>query len=85
MTQQLTCEQLLDYLSDYIDNNLSDELTQVAQDHLATCPNCRVVLNSTQKMILLYREQGKQREIPADRQHSLYDQLKTVFEDRKKS
>lgn len=82
MTQQLTCEQLLDYLSDYIDNQLDADLTQAAQEHLATCDNCRVVLTSTQQMILLYREQGKQRVIPADRQQSLYQQLKVAFEQK---
>ena len=84
MTQHLTCEQLLDYLSDYIDNNLSEELALAAQEHLATCDNCRVVLDSTQQMILLYREKGKQQVIPASRQQSLYDQLKSAFEDRDK-
>lgn len=33
----MTCEELLQYLSDYIDQNLDEELTAAAQAHLATC------------------------------------------------
>ena len=78
MTPEITCEELLKYLSDYIDNNLDEALTEVAQHHLATCHNCRVVLDSTQKTILLFREQG-QRTIPADRRQRLFNQLQDAF------
>jgi predicted anti-sigma-YlaC factor YlaD len=76
--QEISCEELLQYLSDYIDNDLDEELTSVAQNHLATCHNCRVVLDSTQQTIFLFREQGK-RTIPADRRERLFSQLQAVF------
>ncbi|MEO0563091.1 MAG: zf-HC2 domain-containing protein [Chloroflexota bacterium] len=75
----LTCEDLLTYLSDYIDDNLSDELVAAAQEHIATCDNCRVVLSSTQQMILLYRERGQAQHIPKTRSEALYDQLAAAF------
>ena len=75
----MKCEQLVEYLSDYIDNNLEHELMIAAQEHLATCENCRVVLNSTQQMILLYRERGKTQQIPKERHRKLYEQLESVF------
>ena len=78
----LTCEELLQYLSDYIDNNLDDELTAAAQRHLATCSNCRVVLDSTQQTILLYRQHGK-RVIPTERRRRLVDQLQSAFKQRR--
>jgi len=74
----MKCEELLQYLSDYIDQNLDEELTAVAQDHLATCENCRVVLDSTQQTIFLFREQGK-RTIPAARRQKLFTQLQSAF------
>lgn len=74
----MKCEQLLQYLSDYIDQNLDEELTAEAQEHLATCENCRVVLDSTQQTIFLFREQGK-RTIPAKRRAHLFDQLQDAF------
>jgi anti-sigma factor RsiW len=76
--QEITCEELLIYLSDYVDNDLDEELTTAAQQHLASCHNCRVVLDSTQQTIFLFREQGK-RTIPAERRERLFDQLQAVF------
>lgn len=77
----MECKDLVQYLSDYIDHNLDEALTQEAQEHLATCENCRVVLDTTQQTIFLYREQGK-REIPAIRRKRLFDQLQDVFLNR---
>jgi predicted anti-sigma-YlaC factor YlaD len=74
----MTCEELLAYLSDYIDQNLDSELTAAAQEHLATCQNCRVVLDTTQQTIFLFREQG-QRQIPAARRERLFNQLQDAF------
>ncbi|MBK7895324.1 MAG: anti-sigma factor [Candidatus Promineifilaceae bacterium] len=74
----MKCEELLQYLSDYIDQELDDALTTEAQEHLATCHNCRVVLDSTQQTIFLFREQGK-RSIPAQSRSRLFDQLQDAF------
>lgn len=74
----MKCEQLLQYLSDYIDQELDEELTAEAQEHLATCQNCRVVLDSTQQTIFLFREQGK-RTIPAQSKTRLFNQLQDAF------
>ncbi len=79
MSKKLTCEELVNYLSDYIDNNLDEELTTAAREHLETCENCRVVLDSTQQMILLYREKGQAHSIPAERGQKLYKSLLDVF------
>jgi len=76
--QEITCEDLLHYLSDCIDDDLDQELTAVAKHHLASCHNCRVVLDSTQQTIFLFREQGK-RTIPAERRAHLFNQLQAAF------
>ncbi|WP_420640981.1 anti-sigma factor family protein [Candidatus Leptofilum sp.] len=74
----MKCEELLQYLSDYIDQELEEELNSEAQEHLATCQNCRVVLDSTQQTIFLFREQGK-RTIPAQSRVRLFNQLQDAF------
>ena len=74
----MKCHELLDYLSDYIDRDLDEELTAEAQEHLATCQNCRVVLDTTQQTIFLFREQGR-RVIPAERRQRLFSQLQEAF------
>ncbi|MBZ0309698.1 MAG: zf-HC2 domain-containing protein [Anaerolineae bacterium] len=74
----MDCETLLVYLSDYIDRELNDDLSAEAQEHLAACRNCRVVLDSTQQTIFLYRQQG-QHKIPAERRQKLFSQLEAAF------
>ncbi len=80
----MDCETLLAYLSDYIDRQLDEELSEAAQEHLRTCSNCRVVLDSTEQMILLYRAQGKET-IPAERRHQLFSQIQTAFDKREQN
>ncbi len=78
----MECQELITYLSDYIDNRLDEALTRAAQEHLATCQNCHVVLDSTQKTILLYRQRGQQTGLSARRHAALYDQLAATLAGR---
>ena len=80
----MRCEELLAYLSDYIDNEISGDLTAAAQAHLATCENCRVVLNTTQKAIFLVHTYGT-RTIPAQRRQNLWNQLEDALARKKAS
>lgn len=77
----MNCEELVRYLSDYIDRNLSEELEAEARAHLASCPNCHVVLNTTQKTITLFRE-CEVRVIPAERREVLFQALQQAFSRR---
>ncbi len=76
----MTCEELLTYLSSYIDHELTEALAQDARLHLATCQNCQVVLNTTQQVILLGHGQAK-RSIPAERRERLFAQLQAALLD----
>lgn len=75
----MNCEELIAYLSEYIDQNLEDDLRADAQEHLASCHNCRVVLDTTQKTIFIYRQNSQQR-IPAGRRQALLDRLQAAFD-----
>lgn len=75
----MQCEELISYLSDYIDGDLDEELAEAAREHLATCENCSVVLDSTQKTIALYRLNGRKQQIPAERSQRLYDDIAAAF------
>jgi len=74
----MTCEELVAYLSAYLDNELDQDLTREARQHLATCQNCQIVLNTTQRTILLGRGQA-QRTIPADTRGVLFARLQEAF------
>lgn len=78
----ITCEQLLKYLSEYIDHELNEPLERKASEHIATCPHCHVLVDTTQKTITLYRTHARtrpERVIPADRRKRLYDEIQAAF------
>jgi anti-sigma factor RsiW len=74
----MTCDELVSYLSDYIDQELDEDLTVAAQHHLATCQNCRVVLHTTRRTIQLGQEQY-QVDIPPSRREHLFTHLRLAF------
>jgi anti-sigma factor RsiW len=80
----MTCEELVTYLSEYIDGDLSEDLRADAQEHLATCNNCHVVLDTAQQMIVLLRRSGP-RSIPIERRKALFILLKSAFDERRVS
>lgn len=76
MTQEyVSCKRLWESLSDYIDGELSDELCQKIEQHLAGCEHCRVVVDTTHKTIYLYHHQAQDTEMPADVRGRLFDTL----------
>lgn len=58
------CRKMLSELSDYIDNELADELCEELEEHLADCPNCRLMLDSLSKTVRVYCEDKEER-LPA--------------------
>ena len=77
----MTCEELVSYLSAYLDQELDEDLTAAAQEHLTTCPNCQVVLHTTQRVMQLGQAQY-QAELPASRRARLYTRLRQAFQAR---
>lgn len=74
----MQCADLVAYLSEYLDNNLPVELTQAAEEHLATCHNCRVVLDTTRRTVTLVREHG-QATIKPVRRAEIFSKLEAAF------
>jgi anti-sigma factor (TIGR02949 family) len=70
-----TCKDLLGNLSDYIDGELSDDLCQELQRHMAGCENCRVVFDTMTKTIYLYKVNVQETEVPADVRGRLFETL----------
>lgn len=50
------CRKLLQQMSNFIDNDLSPELCAELEEHFKSCPNCRIVLNTTKRTIELFQE-----------------------------
>jgi anti-sigma factor (TIGR02949 family) len=65
-SDQFSCKTLWASLSDYIDGELSEELCQRIEQHMAGCEHCRVVVDTTHKTILLYHDTVHETEVPDD-------------------
>lgn len=61
------CRDLLGQLSDYIDGELEEELCAQIEQHMAGCDNCRIMIDTLRKTIILYKTQP-QANVP-DRVH----------------
>ncbi len=70
MTFLLTCKQFLQELNDYLDEAADVELRRRIETHITECPNCFVILDTTQKTIQVYKGM-KPQELPDDVQARL--------------
>jgi heterodisulfide reductase subunit B len=61
----LTCKDFLNELSDYLDDSVDPDLKAKLHAHVNECPNCWVVLDTTQKTIKVYKGMEPQT-IPTD-------------------
>jgi hypothetical protein len=51
----LTCKEFLAELSDFLDETTKLEIRAKLERHLAECPNCWVVCDTTRKTIQVYK------------------------------
>ncbi len=51
----LTCKEFLQELNDYLDGAVDVELRRSIETHITECPNCFVILDTTQKTIRVYK------------------------------
>ena len=51
----LTCKDFLNELNDYLDESVDHELKIKLEKHASECPNCWVVVDTTQKTIKVYK------------------------------
>ena len=55
MTRLLSCKQFLLELNAYLDDDTSEEERSQLQSHINECPNCWVVVDTTQKTMRVYK------------------------------
>lgn len=61
----LTCKDFLNELSEYLDDTLDPDVKATLHRHVSECPNCWVVLDTTQRTIRVYKGMEPQN-IPTD-------------------
>jgi hypothetical protein len=51
----LTCKDFLKELSDFLDDTLDPTIRAALHKHVEECPNCWVILDTTQRTIKVYK------------------------------
>ena len=69
------CSHLLNSLSDFIDDDLSEDLCAEITRHLESCENCQVVVNTLRKTVELYHVSAQTIALPDDVRERLYLRL----------
>ncbi len=59
----MDCQEVLDQLADYLDEDARQELCRSIEAHLAKCRNCQVEVDTVKKTIILYQA-GSRVEVP---------------------
>ena len=57
------CNSVLEQLSDYIDSEAREELCKEIAAHMSRCHDCRIMVDSVKKTIVLYQS-GASTEVP---------------------
>ena len=76
--RMLTCEDVLANLSEYFDDECSAELRAQLEDHISKCRRCRVVFDSTGKMLKILVD-AEPFEVPLAVSARLYSRLQEVL------
>jgi anti-sigma factor (TIGR02949 family) len=70
----MNCREILAPLSEYISGEAAESLCARIEAHLNECENCRIVVDTVKKTILLYRSTAAA-ELPTDVRRRLYEVL----------
>ena len=74
----LDCKEVLDNLSGYIDGEGSEELRRAIELHISRCGRCRVVFDTTGKMLKIVTD-AEPFEVPLAVSARLYARLEKVL------
>jgi anti-sigma factor (TIGR02949 family) len=79
----LTCKQFLQELNDYLDPSIDLETKRHLESHVSQCPNCFVVVDTTQKTLQVFKGVDAQ-QVPEDLKNRLWAALERKMAARKK-
>ena len=78
------CEDLQSQLPDYLDGEAKEAVCRAIEEHLTTCDDCRVVVDTMKKTITLYRNAPGE-DVPSDVHERLVRVLKLDVPDKPSS
>ena len=83
MSTKLSCKEILEKLSEYIDEELDPSLCDEIDGHMGDCPPCVAFMNTLKKTVKLFNKAGQEVSIPGDVQSRLHDFLRENCTDEK--
>ncbi len=75
MSHKHDCHKFLQSISDLIDGELPAEICKELDRHLAECPDCRIVFNTTKKTVELYHDDPVEASLPSSVRERLFLRL----------
>ena len=82
----LTCKDLLSELNTYLDDTADPNLRQELQRHVNECPNCWVVVDTTQKTLKVFKGKAMEaQDIPPSIESRVMRALERKIADQGKS
>ncbi len=75
------CNEIIKYLSDYIDGTLDPELCRELEEQLGGCDNCRLMVDHLEKTVKICRD-GVCAELPQDLQKKLNSKLEAKWKEK---
>lgn len=73
------CSKYIQEIADYIDGEIDAALCAQLEEHLKTCNNCRIMVDTLKQAVVLCRE-GKKEKLPPEIESKLNNALKKRWE-----
>lgn len=77
MKEHKNCQNLLKSLSDFVDGTIDESLCTEIEKHIASCEDCRIVVDTLKKTVYLYHATSEEEIpiVPEDVRERLYHRL----------
>jgi predicted anti-sigma-YlaC factor YlaD len=69
--KELNCQEVVELVTDYLEQALLPEKQAQFEDHIETCPGCDIYLEQVQQTIMMLRKLSEQQTFPETKQDLL--------------
>ena len=77
----MTCKEAFQEISKYLDGELAEDFKRVLDEHLCKCAHCKVVFDTTRKVIELYCD-GRLFPMPDMVSNRLHQALRRKYQEK---
>ena len=69
--KELNCQEVVELVTDYLEQALLPETQAQFEDHIEKCPGCKIYLEQVQQTIMMLRKLSEQQTFPETKQDLL--------------